>query len=54
MLKDTEPGEAPLKQRTLVDVYEGRLLTEAQVRRLVVLLRLTEPRTRSEPQTDAA
>ncbi|MDI5964825.1 hypothetical protein [Streptantibioticus silvisoli] len=49
MTADPAPEPTPVKQkakqRTLVDVYANRDLTQDQLRKLVVLLRLTEPRT---------
>jgi hypothetical protein len=36
------------EQRTLADVYRDRPLSNEQLRRVAVLLRLTEPRSRSD------
>lgn len=51
----TAPDGTPRQHRTLADVYAERPLTNAQVRRLVALLRLTDkPARRVEEQRPQA
>lgn len=44
--RNTDQPAPERKHRTLADLYEDRDLTDAQVRRIVALLGLTEPRAK--------
>ncbi|MCW2899514.1 MAG: hypothetical protein JWO67_1779 [Streptosporangiaceae bacterium] len=53
--EQTAPVKTARAQVTLSDLYAGRELTDAQVRRLVALLGLTQPsRRKAEPRATAA
>ena len=54
--RDTTPPAPERRHRTLLDIYAERdfQMTDAQVRRIVSLLRLTEPRPAGAQEGEAA